>query len=337
MSALLPRKILIIQTAFIGDVILATGVMERLHRTFPESQIDVLVRKGNESLLTHHPFISKCWVWEKKERKFYQLWKLSRLIRAEKYDLLVNLQRFFSSGLLTVLSGAKETRGYSNNPLSLFFSKKYLHALGSNGQPGPHEIERNHALIEDLCSGEVCRPVLYPSAGDELAIVQYLEKPFITISPASVWFTKQVPAQVWIDFIRELGKVRIYLLGGPGDELLCNSIIESCTASRMVNLAGKLTLLQSAALMKHAAMNYTNDSAPLHLCSAVNAPVTGVFCSTIEEFGFGPLSDQSYVVESSPRPDCKPCGIHGFKACPLGHFNCSKISTSDLLEKLPSN
>jgi ADP-heptose:LPS heptosyltransferase len=337
MSSLLPKKILIIQTAFIGDVILATGALERVHRTFPETRIDVLVRRGNESLFANHPFISKCWVWEKKERKFYHLWKLIQLIRAEKYDLLINLQRFFSSGLLTVFSGARETRGFSNNPLSFFFSKKYLHALGTKGQPGLHETERNHTLVDDLCGDEVCRPVLYPSAGDELAIVQYLEKPFITISPASVWYTKQVPAQVWIDFIRAAGNLRIYLLGGPGDELLCNSIIELCSTSRILSLAGKLSLLQSAALMKHAAMNYTNDSAPLHLCSAVNAPVTAVFCSTIDEFGFGPVSDQSYVVEVSPRPDCKPCGIHGFKACPLGHFNCGKINTADLLEKLSSN
>jgi heptosyltransferase-2 len=78
-------------------------------------------------------------------------------------------------------------------------------------------------------------------------------------------------------------------------------------------------------------MNYTNDSAPLHLCSAVNAPVRAVFCSTIPEFGFGPLSGNSGVVQSHLELPCKPCGNHGKSACPKGHFDCGKISLTDLL------
>jgi heptosyltransferase-2 len=98
-------------------------------------------------------------------------------------------------------------------------------------------------------------------------------------------------------------------------------------------LAGKLTLLQSAALIKHAVMNYTNDSAPLHLCSAMNAPATAVFCSTIPEFGFGPLSDSSRVVQTRMELPCKPCGNHGKTECPKGHFDCGNIDLNDLLPK----
>jgi heptosyltransferase-2 len=83
--------------------------------------------------------------------------------------------------------------------------------------------------------------------------------------------------------------------------------------------------------MKNAVMNYTNDSAPLHLCSAMNAPVTAVFCSTIPEFGFGPLSDNARVVQSRLELPCKPCGNHGKAACPKGHFNCGEIQLSDLM------
>jgi heptosyltransferase-2 len=88
--------------------------------------------------------------------------------------------------------------------------------------------------------------------------------------------------------------------------------------------------------MKDAAMNYANDSAPLHFASAMNAPVTAIYCSTVPSFGFTPLSDKSFIVETDQKLTCRPCGLHGRKACPLGHFNCAHtIRTEQLLNTLP--
>jgi ADP-heptose:LPS heptosyltransferase len=83
-------------------------------------------------------------------------------------------------------------------------------------------------------------------------------------------------------------------------------------------------LLQSAALMKDAVMNYVNDSAPMHLASAMNAKTTAIYCSTVPEFGFGPLAADARVVEVTEKLDCRPCGLHGFKECPKGHFKCGR-------------
>ena len=94
--------------------------------------------------------------------------------------------------------------------------------------------------------------------------------------------------------------------------------------ARAPGLFGETTaLLQSAALMQGAIMNYVNDSAPLHLCSAMNAPTTAIFCSTTPAFGFGPLADNGRVVESREILTCKPCSLHGRPACPLTHFRCA--------------
>jgi len=83
-------------------------------------------------------------------------------------------------------------------------------------------------------------------------------------------------------------------------------------------------------------MNFVNDSAPMHLASAVNAPVTAIFCSTVPSFGFGPLSEKSIVIETKEKLDCRPCGLHGFKACPKGHFKCAySISNEELISSLP--
>ena len=93
------QKILVVQTAFIGDVVLATALLETLHENYPQASIDLVVRQGNESLFNEHPFISELIVWNKKENKYLNWLQVLQKIRAKKYDLLINLQRFAATGL----------------------------------------------------------------------------------------------------------------------------------------------------------------------------------------------------------------------------------------------
>jgi heptosyltransferase-2 len=326
------KRILIIQTASLGDVILATPLIEKLHRFYPGSRIDFLLKYGNESLLRGHPYLKHVMVWDKNEKKYGHLLELLKIIRQEKYDLVVNAQRFVSSGLLTAFSKAKHTTGFKKNPLSLLFTKRVSHKIGVTGN-NPHETERNLKLIEHLTDKTFFKPVLYPSQHDYALVSQYKTHKFITVSPASLWFTKQYPKEKWVEFIKDLDDdLTVYFLGGENDRALCDEIMELSGHKNSLNLAGKLTLLQSAALMKDAAMNYTNDSAPMHLCSAVNAPVAAIFCSTVPQFGFGPLSEKSLVIETGQHLKCRPCGIHGRKSCPEKHFECAmSINKNQLL------
>jgi heptosyltransferase-2 len=328
-------KILIIQTAFIGDVVLATALVEKLHEHHPHAQIDFLLRKGNESLLTNNPHVHEVIIFDKKQGKYQNLSKLVIGIRKRRYDYVINVQRFAAAGIMAALSGAKHRIGFSKSPLSFLYTKRIQHVISETGTQ--HEIERNHALIRGLTDDMPAKPKLYPS-GDDFKKINAVT-PYITVSPASVWFTKQYPKEQWIDFVNNVPNgITIYLLGGKTDIVLCEDIRQSTTGSRqsaIQNLAGQLSFLESAALMKGAVMNYVNDSAPLHFASAMNAPVTAVFCSTVPAFGFGPLSEVSYVVETDIPLSCRPCGLHGFVACPLGHFNCSVIEKDKLLATLP--
>lgn len=322
------EKFLVIQTAFIGDVVLATSLVENIHAAYPDAVIDFVVRKGNESLLQDHPYLGRIYIWNKKEKKIPNLIKLIREIRSQKYDRVINVQRYAATGMLTAFSGAKKKTGFDRNPLSFLFSRKVKHQFS-----GVHETERNHLLIRDFIKEPVMRPRLYPSSYDEEKIKKYTAKPFITISPASVWFTKQYPPLKWAAFINELPDYyTIYLLGGPDDRSLCEAIIQMTTSKSPVNLCGEMSFLQSAALMRHAHMNFVNDSAPMHFASAVNAPVAAVYCSTVPGFGYGPLSDIKHVIERPQPLYCRPCGLHGYAACPQGHFKCAlEISTEQLL------
>ncbi len=331
------QKFLIIQTAFIGDVVLATSLAESLHTAFPDASIDFLLRKGNEGLLQNHPFLRKVLIWNKKEKKLTHLWQLLKVIRKEKYDRVINVQRYAATGILTAFSGAKERVGFDKNPLSFLFSKRIPHVFDAN--KGTHEIDRNHLLIADIVAQDASKPRLYPSATDRQHIQQYLTGRFITISPASVWFTKQYPPEKWASFIGKVpAGITIYLLGGPADRSTCSSIQQMAVSAHVVNICGELSFLQSAALMEKAMMNFVNDSAPMHFASAMNAPVTVVYCSTIPGFGYGPLSDNRHIVEIKEDLYCRPCGLHGHTSCPQKHFRCAlSIEDEQLMQWTTDN
>lgn len=327
------QRFLVIQTAFIGDVVLASAVPEKLHQHYPDATIDFLLRKGNEGLLSNHPFIRKVHVWDKATNKQRNLWKIAMQVRREKYTHVINLHRFATSGLITFLSGAKHRIGFDKNPLSFFYTQKKPHIISDPYAENPvHEVERNQLLIEAITDSNPARPRLYPSIQDFESVIPYKKTPYICIAPSSVWYTKQYPPEKWAELIKALPDgVTVYLVGGKSDMSLADEILQKTQGAPVVSLMGKLNFLQSAALMKDAVINYANDSAPLHFASAMNAPITAVYCSTVPAFGFGPLSEKSKIVEVRERLYCRPCGLHGHKQCPEGHFRCAlDIKTEDL-------
>jgi ADP-heptose:LPS heptosyltransferase len=326
------QRILIIQTAFIGDVILSTPVIDRLRERYPESRIDFMLRKGNESLLIDDPRLNELLIWDKGRGKYKALFGLLTEVRKRKYDLLVNLQRFASMGFLSCFSQAEMKVGFDKNPFSFCYDLQVRHGI----EAGKHEVQRNLDVVSAFVEEGMIRPSIYLSERVKMSIKSYARGPYLTIAPTSVWFTKQFPQEHWIRLINELSfEGKIFLIGAPSDFEACQRILEQSSDHRVENLCGVLSLPESAALMKGAKMNYVNDSAPLHMASAVDAPVTAVFCSTIPEFGFGPLSSLSHIVEVKDDLDCRPCGLHGYTKCPRGHFKCAhQIDIKQLLEPI---
>lgn len=321
-------RFLVIQTAFLGDAILATAVLEKLHTFFSESRIDFMVRKGNESAFENHPFISDLLILDKTKNKLANLLAMTKKVKKKKYDCVINLHRFASSGFIVWCSGAREKIGFDKNPFSFCFTRKIKHTIGDN----KHETERNQQLIMHLTDASPALPKLYPPAS--LSTTVSTGENYLCIAPASVWHTKQFPVSKWVEFIKLVSpELEIYLIGGNQDIACCEEIRTALPGRKITNLAGKLNVLQTAALMKGAKMNYVNDSAPLHMASAVNAPVTAIFCSTVPEFGFGPLSEKSKVIETKEKLNCRPCGLHGHQKCPESHFHCAM--SIDVKEMLP--
>lgn len=317
------QNILIIQTAFIGDVILATSFIESVKKKYPNSSIHFLLRKGNESLLSNNPHVDQVWIWDKKNGKHKNLFKLILKLRAYYFEHVFTIQRFFSMGLVTTLLRAKNKSGFDKNPFSFFFNRKVVHKIPHQVSKNEyfHEVQRNHQLLEEsIPSAKEIRPNLYLDKTTIGSVKQYQEDDYVVMAPSSVWFTKQWSQEKWKGLAESLSsKMKVYLIGAPADSDFSEAIKQN--NPEIVNLCGKLNLLESAALMRGAKRVIANDSAPLHLASSMNAPSTAIFCSTTPAFGYYPLSEDSLVIEK--QLDCKPCGLHGKKKCPLGHFKCS--------------
>lgn len=323
------QKILLIQTAYLGDVILATALVEKLYQHYPESEFHFLVRRGNEKVLEGHPFLTKLLVFDKTSGKYRNMARLILDIRKQQYDMVVNVQRYFTTGLITLLSGAKIKSGFDKNPLSRFYTIRVTHDFD-----GMHETERNQRLISWMTDEIPALPKLYPSTANYENVDTLKDKPYICIAPASVWHTKQFPSRKWIELIGSLpGRLIIFLIGSEKDKELSEEIINKIPFQNVQNLCGQMDILDTAALMKDAVLNIVNDSAPMHIASAMNAPVCAVYCSTIPQFGYGPLSEHKYIVEYDGELYCRPCGIHGKSSCPEGHFKCAlEIKTDKIRE-----
>lgn len=325
------KTILIIQTAFIGDTILASHFARAVKDQYPNSKIHFFLRKGNESVIVGLPTIEKVWIWDKEGGKTKNLIKLIMELRQIKFDMVFNLHRHFNSGLVSALMKSSFKAGFEQNPLSFFYTHKVNHLIPHKSLSGVwHEVQRNLQLLQKAeptldigDNSKIYKPELPLQEKHHLKVAPYTEGNYFVVAPASVWFTKAWSEHKYRELTQELAKTgKVFFIGAGTDKELCDRI--SSGIENTVNLCGQLNLLDSAALMKKARRVFVNDSAPLHLASCVNAKTTAIFCSTVQEFGYTPLADDSVVVDVGNALTCRPCGLHGYKACPLGHFKCSE-------------
>ena len=319
-----PEQILVIQTAFLGDAVLATGVVEELHEAFPQALIDFLVRDNYTSLFQDQPTIRTVYGLNKGKGKYQALTSLRKQLKSRSYNLVVNLQRYPSSGYLATSIGADYVVGYTQNPFSRYYDSSTKYQLEDDNVLHPHhETERNHQLVAGITNRSRKDAKLHI---DELLLARSKQlapfKEFVVVAPASVWYTKQLPVVQWERVIRNF-EVPVVLLGSATDIELCYKLESELTNKEVLSLAGKTNLLESAAVIKRAKHVHANDSAPTHIATAVGTPITTYFLSTSPNYGFGPLPYQGKIVEIDYPLYCRPCTTHGRRACPEGHFRCA--------------
>ncbi len=337
-----PRKVLLLHTAFIGDIILALPLVQSLRRAAPEAEITFLAVPSAAGALENHPDIARILRYDKRgaDRGPAGLARVIRTVRAGRFDLALVPHRSLRSALIPFLAGIPRRIGFDASAGRWLLSDRVPY------RPGAHETERNIDLLRPLGlappgldpSGTQwgpgpeapVLPRVYPNALDESVVLEWMKEAGlagnvrpIAVAPGSIWNTKRWPADRYAALCRSLREKGepVVLLGGAGDAALCASIagIAGC-----LNVAGQLSLLQSAALLRRCRLLVTNDTAPQHLAVAVGTPVVAIFGPTVTGFGFAPIGPHDAVVET-PDLACRPCAIHGGDRCPIGTFECMKL------------
>ncbi len=326
-------KVLVIQTAFAGDLILTLPLIQELKERSHDAEIHVLCIPSTVSLLDNHPDIGVAHVYDKRAKEPGML-TLSRTLRNERFDLCLSPHRSLRSAILAFASRARDRISFDNS------SGRFLYTELVPYQKGSHEIHRNVALLEPLGwkPGNPSPPRLYPGEKEKHSVDKFLRDngcthPFICIAPGSVWATKRWTPEGFVESIKSFAKnYAVVLVGGQEDEALCESIRGQVPAGNCFSAAGMLRFLESAELIRRSALLISNDSAPVHIASAVGTPVVEIFGATAPEFGFTAYGVSHEIVQVEGLT-CKPCRIHGGHSCPVRTFDCmKKLEPSRVIE-----
>jgi lipopolysaccharide heptosyltransferase II len=331
------EKILVIQTAFIGDALLTLPMIEKLKEKIPESQIDVLAIPSTEEVFKLSPFINEIIILDKRgiHRSIFSLLKFVKGLRKNKYSMIYSPHRSLRTAIIVMQLGVRETYGFSNSSLMHI----YKHMI--DYRYDHHEVQRNLDLIGYNYDGSGWKfvPACQISMQEKNKINTLISETgnpsnFAVIAPGSVWDTKIYPKNYLlevINFLRETSFAggKIFLIGSEADKNYCNEIASNFD-NKLFSVAGELTIPESIELMKRSKFLLTNDSAPTHMGMCAGIPVLTLYCSTVPQFGFYPYYDNSAYL-SYDDLTCKPCGIHGFESCPLKHFDCGIKLKPDLV------
>jgi heptosyltransferase-2 len=323
-------KVLVIQTAFLGDLILTLPIIQTIKKNQNDSIVDVLCIPYTCSILQNNPYINRTIVFDKhSHRKYSDIYGLANELKSQKYDYAIIPHRSVRSGMIAMLTRIKHRIGFKK----LFFDWLYTETFEYNSEI--HEIDKNLSLLNSFGFKTYYRvPELFPSNGDIFKVNILLGKidcdKMICIAPGSKWNTKKWTKENYSLLCEKLilNGYNVILIGGKDDTVECE-YIESHN-EKVFNLCGLLTINETAVVIKRASLLISNDSAPVHIASATGTAVIDIYGPTNPEIGFYPISDKSICIQNE-NLNCRPCAIHGGKACPTASFDCMNSITPKIV------
>jgi heptosyltransferase-2 len=330
---------LVVQTSFLGDVVLTTPLLAELAGRGP---VHVVATPAGAPLLARNPDIAGLTVYDKRgaARGVGGLANVAAAISAARAggaaegasDAVAYLaQGSVRSAALARLAGFRSRVGFATSAGRWLYTRRvpyrddrhHAERLWSLAASDPHASPTVHQL----------RPKLFPGGAEREAVDRLLAEhghhgePLVALAPGSVWATKRWP--YYPELARLLPETRLVVIGAKDDAPLADEILRVAGA-RAIDATGRLSLLGSAELIARCVALVTNDSAPQHLASAVGTPTITVFGPTVVEFGFGPLAARSTTAGVSGL-DCRPCDKHGPMRCPLGHWRCMRDLAAEVV------
>ena len=325
---------LVIQTSFLGDVVLTTPLIAELASRGP---VHVVTTPSGAGLLKGNPDVAGLTIYDKRgaSKGVSGLSTVAAELSAARNravdrgaaDSAAYLaQGSVRSAALARLAGFRTRVGFTTSAGRWLYTRRVAY------RDDRHHAERLWSLAAADNSSptpEQLRPRLHPSDSDRASVDALLHDaaaraPMIALAPASVWATKRWP--YFAELARQLAQSATLVVVGAKEDAPLATEIAAAVPGPIIDATGRLSLLGSAELIRRCAVLVTNDSAPQHLASAVGTPTVTVFGPTVPEFGFGPLAPRSTVVGVNDL-SCRPCDRHGPRQCPLGHWRCMREVT----------
>lgn len=317
-------KILLVQTSFLGDVILSTPVISGIKRIYPGAELWMMTTPLSASLIIRDPLLAGIFIDDKqgKNSGLTGLLRMKRRIKAMAFDRVYSLHRSYRTSLLLWLSRIPVRIGFANAKLSFLYNETRKRSTED------HDVIRNLSLLseETPITSLDSELRLFPPEYDELGndICKMLPRPgaYVVFVPGSAWKTKMWHWEGYHEVAKFMLKkgFEVVLLGAQSEKKLNAKVAQGL---KVINLAGKTDIAESMYIIKNSILIVCNDSMALHIASAFKIPTVVIFCATSPQFGFSSWKNKAIVVEKKGL-DCKPCQRHGGKMCPTGTEACMK-------------
>ncbi len=332
-------KILIIRFSSIGDIILASPLIRSVKLTYPDAQIDFIVRKEYAELVKFNPYLSNIIEFDS-DKRYKGMQEITAKINTNAYSIILDIQNNFRSKFLSYRSKTKK--------ISHLNKRATLRFLLTNFKIN---LYRDYVSVADRYL-ETVKELYVPNDGKGLDvfipdnIISSVEKKLsnyslskndfiIGIAPSAKHNTKKWMLDRYEELIVRLiekYKARILVFGGKDDKHETDTIVDNANKilgnRAVINYAGKISLLENAAMFDYCNAVVTNDTGLMHLAAARKRKVIAIFGPTVKEFGFFPYGTENIVVENN-TVKCRPCSYHGTNSCPPKHFKCMKDITTD--------
>ncbi|MBN2572661.1 MAG: glycosyltransferase family 9 protein [Ignavibacteriales bacterium] len=325
------QKILIIQTAFLGDAILTLPLVQKVYELNGNTSIDILTIEQNRFIFESSPYVSNVIILDKKKkhRNIFKTLRFAKKLRKNKYTKIISPHRSFRTSIIVWALKVKESIGFYTSAFNFVYKTLIKYRIDY------HEVQRNLSLLNNasLVQNWKILPKIIVSKEviDKVKqFIKYLsEKKYIAIAPSSVWYTKTYPKEYYIRIINDLIEKGffIFLIGGTDDKNYCEGI-KNLFPDNIISTAGSFNVIETIELLKYCQLLICNDSAPTHMGMCADIPVLTIYCSTVPSFGFYPYNGKSKYL-SYDELICKPCGIHGYKKCPIKTYDCAYLLTPE--------
>ncbi len=323
-------RILIVQTAFLGDVVLTLPLVATARQWAPQARVEVLTTPASASVLEGQPGVDAVLTYDKRgrQRGLRGFVQMARTIRDRGYDVVISPHRSLRSAWLVAASGSRQRLGFRQ------WWTRWAYTATVPRPAHEHEVVRNHELVKLL---DADAPVPGPftlqveaekrrEAAEVFARAGVAEgHVLVGLVPGSQWGTKRWPAAHFAALVERIAAwpdTHCALFGTPQERGIADAVAAACRVP-VIDLVGKTTLRDLPAYLGRCNVVVSNDTGSMHIAAALGKPIVTLYGPTTPALGFSPygvLWEEASVGSLS----CRPCHAHGPKRCPLSHWRCMR-------------